>query len=113
MKMIKSYLFLTIAIVLETMGTSMLKVSDQFTKPLPSVGAVLAYIGCFYILSLSLRTIPVGVAYGVWAGAGIVLIMIVGFLFFRQIPDLPAILGTVLIISGIVVINIFSKMGVH
>ena len=109
----KSYLFLVIAIVLETTGTSMLKISEQFTKPLPAIGTVLAYIGCFYVLSLSLKTIPVGIAYGIWAGVGIVLVMLVGFLFFKQIPDFPAILGTILIITGIVVINIFSKMGVH
>lgn len=109
----KSYLFLAIAILLETVGTSMLKVSNQFTKPLPSVATVLAYVACFYFLSITLKTIPVGIAYGIWAAAGIVLVMIIGFLFFRQIPDLPAILGILLIISGIVVINFFSKMDVH
>ena len=110
--MMKGYLFLIIAIILETIGTSLLKVSDQFTKLFPSLGAI-AYIGCFYILSLSLKTIPIGIAYGIWAGAGIVLVMLVGFCFFKQIPDFAAVLGTILIISGIVVINVFSKMGIH
>ena len=64
-------------------------------------------------LSLSLNTIPLGIAYGIWAGAGIVLVMLVGFCFFKQIPDFAAVLGTILIISGIVVINVFSKMGIH
>ena len=111
--MIKGYLFLIIAIILETIGTSLLKVSDQFTKLFPSLGAIIAYIGCVYILSLSLKTIPIGIAYGIWAGVGIVLVMLVGFCFFKQIPDCAAILGTILIISGIVVINVFSKMGIH
>lgn len=81
--MIKGYLFLIIAIILETIGTSLLKVSDQFTKLFPSLGAIIAYIGCFYILSLSLKTIPIGIAYGIWAGVGIVLVMLVGFCFFQ------------------------------
>ena len=111
--MMKGYLFLIIAIILETIGTSLLKASDQFTKLFPSLGAIIAYIGCFYILSLSLKTIPIGIAYGIWAGAGIVLVMLVGFCFFKEIPDFVAVLGTILIISGIVVINVFSKMGIH
>lgn len=111
--MMKGYLFLIIAIILETIGTSLLKVSGQFTKLFPSLGAIIAYIGCFYILSLSLKTIPIGIAYGIWVGAGIVLVMLVGFCFFKQTPDFAAILGTILIISGIVVINVFSKMGIH
>ena len=65
------------------------------------------------ILSLSLKTIPIGIAYGIWAGSVIVLVMLVGFCFFKQIPDFAAVLGTILIISGIVVINVFSKMGIH
>ena len=109
----KGYLFLIIAIILETIGTSLLKASDQFTKLFPSLGAIIAYIGCFYILSLSLKTIPIGIAYGIWAGAGIVLVMLVGCGCFKQIPDFVAVLGTILIISGIVVINVFSKMGIH
>ena len=108
--MMKGYLFLIIAIILETIGTSLL---NQFTKLFPSLGAIIAYIGCFYILSLSLKTIPIGIAYGIWVGAGIVLVMLVGFCFFKQTPDFAAILGTILIISGIVVINVFSKMGIH
>lgn len=94
-------------------GTLYLKHPNQFTKLFPSLGAIIAYIGCFYILSLSLKTIPIGIAYGIWAGAGIVLVMLVGFCFFKQIPDFAAVLGTILIISGIVVINVFSKMGIH
>ena len=109
----KGYLFLIIAIILETIGTSLLKVSDQFTKLFQSHGEIIDYIGSFYILSLSLKTIPIGIAYGIWAGAGIVLVMLVGFCFFKQIPDFAAVLGTILIISGIVVINVFSKMGIH
>lgn len=91
----------------------MLKASNQFTKLVPSVIAIIAYIGTFYLLSLTLRTIPVGIAYGIWGGAGIVLITIIGIFVFKQVPDVPAILGITLIVAGVVVINFFSKMSVH
>lgn len=109
----KSFVFLGVAILFETLGTSMLKLSEQFTKPLPSVAAVVSYIVTFYLLSLSLRTIPIGLAYGIWGGLGIVLVTLTGMVFFKQIPDLPAVIGLVLIVAGVVIINFFSKMGVH
>lgn len=109
----KSYLFLIGAIIFETLATSALKSSEQFTKLFPSILAVLGYIFAFYFLSLTLKTIPVGVAYAIWAGVGIVLISIVGIFAFKQIPDLPAIIGMLLIIAGVVVINLFSKTSVH
>lgn len=80
--MMKGYLFLIIAIILETIGTFLLKVSDQFTKLFPSLGAIIAYIGCFYILSLSLKTIPIGIAYGIWAGGRYRVGYACRFLFF-------------------------------
>lgn len=109
----KSYLFLIFAIVFETVGASMLKASNQFTKLAPSVITIIAYIGAFYLLSLTLRIIPVGIAYGIWGGVGIVLITIIGIFVFKQVPDVPAILGITLIVAGVVVINFFSKMSVH
>lgn len=109
----KSFLFLGIAIVFETLGTSLLKLSEQFTKPLPTVATALSYIVTFYFLSLALKTIPVGVAYGIWGGLGIVLVTVIGALFFKQTPDVPAVIGLLLIVAGVVIINLFSKMGVH
>jgi len=105
----KNYIFLFLAIIFETVATSMLKTSEQFTKLIPSVITVIGYIGAFYFLSLTLKTIPVGIAYAIWSAVGIVLITLVGILVFKQIPDLPAIIGLLLIIAGVVVINVFSK----
>ena len=109
----KSYVFLALAIIAEVTGTTALNMSQQFTKPVPSVVTVLAYAAAFYLLSLSLRTIPMGVAYAVWSGVGIVLIAVIGAVAFRQVPDLPAVIGMVLIIAGVLIINLMSRMSVH
>ena len=109
----KIYLFLLIAILFETIATSALKGSEQFTKPFPSVITVVGYIGAFYFLSLTLKTIPVGIAYAIWSGIGIILITLVGMFVFKQVPDLPAIIGLSLIIIGVVVINVFSTTSAH
>lgn len=109
----RDWLFLIGAIVCETLGTSMLKLSEQFTKPVPSIVCVAGYMLSFYLLSLALRTLPVGIAYGIWGAVGIVLITLIGVFAFKQIPDLPAIIGLALIIAGVLVINFFSKMQVH
>lgn len=109
----KSYVFLALAIIAEVTGTTALNMSQQFTKPVPSVVTVLAYAAAFYLLSLSLRTIPIGVAYAVWSGVGIVLIAVIGAVAFRQVPDLPAVIGMVLIIAGVLIINLMSRMSVH
>lgn len=105
----KSWLYLLTAIVAEIIGTSSLKVSDGFSKLWPSILTVVAYCTSFYFLSLTLRTIPVGIAYAVWGGVGIVLITLIGWLFFKQRLDAPAIVGMLLIVSGVMVLNIFSK----
>ncbi len=107
------YLYLAVAIVSEVIATNALKASAGFTKPGPSIIVVLGYCAAFYFLSLVLRTIPVGVAYAIWSGVGIVLIAIVAAIAFKQIPDIPAIVGMVLIISGVVVISVFSKTISH
>ena len=109
----KDWLFLIGAIISETLGTSMLKLSEQFTRPLPSIVCVVGYMLSLYLLSLALRTLPVGIAYGIWGAVGIILIMLIGVFAFKQVPDLPAIIGLVLIIAGVLVINLFSKMQVH
>ena len=108
-----NYIYLALAIVAETVATTALKISEQFTRLWPSLTAVIGYAATFYLLSLSLRTIPIGVAYGLWGAIGIVLIASVGAIGFKQIPDLPAIIGMILIIAGVLIINLFSKMTVH
>lgn len=107
------YLYLTIAIIAEVIATNALKASEEFTKLVPSIIVVVGYGAAFYFLALVLQVIPVGIAYAIWAGMGIVLVAIVAALVFKQIPDVPAIVGMVLIISGVVVINVFSKTVYH
>ncbi|AYN06251.1 multidrug efflux SMR transporter [Flavobacterium sp. 140616W15] len=109
----KNFLFLAIAIVFEIIATSALKKSEEFTKLIPSIITIVGYFGAFYFLSFAIRTIPIGIAYAIWSGVGIVLITIIGAVFFKQIPDLPAIIGLALILIGVIVINIFSKTTAH
>ena len=113
MRNVMGYVYLAIAIVAEVTATNALKSSQGFTKLVPSLIVVCGYGAAFYFLSLVLETISVGIAYAIWAGMGIVLVAIVAALVFKQIPDLPAIIGMALIISGVVVINVFSKTTAH
>ena len=103
------YLFLGLAIVLEVIGSSFMKASDGFTKWLPSTIVIVAYITCFYFLSLALKTIPLGVAYAIWAGLGIVLTAAVSVVVFKQKMDFAGIIGIVFIVAGVVIMNFFSK----
>ncbi|RLQ22897.1 QacE family quaternary ammonium compound efflux SMR transporter [Seongchinamella sediminis] len=107
------YIYLAIAIVAEVIATSALKASDQFTRLGPSLIVIVGYGIAFYFLSLVLKTIPIGLAYAIWSGLGIVLISIVGLLAFGQKLDAAAIIGIVLIISGVIVINAFSNTVGH
>ena len=102
------WLLLAIAIVAEVVGTSALKASAGFTRLAPSVVVVLGYAVAFYCLSLVLKTIPVGVAYAIWSGLGIVLITVVAWVVYDQAIDLAAALGMALIVAGVVVLNVFS-----
>ncbi|MGO4287204.1 SMR family transporter [Bosea sp. UNC402CLCol] len=108
-----SYLYLAIAIVSEVIGTSALKASNEFTRLLPSLITVAAFFCAFYFLSLCLRTIPVGIAYAIWSGVGIVLISLIALVLFDQKLDLPALGGMALIVAGVMVINLFSKSAAH
>ena len=103
-----AWLLLAIAIVAEVVGTSALKASAGFTRPWPSVVVVVGYAISFYCLSLVLRTIPVGVAYAIWSGLGIVLISGVAWVVYDQAIDLTTALGMGLIVAGVVVLNVFS-----
>ena len=85
----KSYLFLFLAILFETVATSFMKQSEQFTKLVPSVVTIVGYIGAFYCLSLVLKTIPVGIAYAIWSGVGIIFITLIGLVVFKQHLDPP------------------------
>lgn len=107
------WLYLGVAILFETIGTTALKASDGLTRLGPSLLVVMSYVISFWLLALVLRIIPVGVAYAIWAGLGICLIAGIGWIIFGQRLDAPALLGLVLIISGIVVINLFSKSVGH
>lgn len=104
----KYWLFLGVAIVAEVVGTSALNASDGFRRLYPSLLVVVGYGIAFYFLSLTLRVIPVGVAYAIWAGLGVVLITLIGWLFFGQKLDMPALIGIFLIVSGVVVMHAFS-----
>ena len=105
--------YLLIAIVFEVVATSALKSSESFTKLVPTVVVALGYLGAFWFLSLTLKTMPVGIAYAIWSGVGIVLISLVGWLLFKQSLDWPAVIGMVLIVAGVLTINLFSKMSAH
>ena len=108
-----TFVYLVLAIVAEVIATSALKASIGFTRPLPSIIVVVGYGLAFYLLSLVLRTLPVGVAYAIWAGLGIVLVTLVGIVVFGEKPDLPAVLGISLIVACVVMLQVFSKMNVH
>ena len=106
-------LYLALAIISEVIATSALKASSGFTHLWPSVLVVVGYAIAFYMLSLVLETMNVGLAYAIWAGLGIVLVSIVGAVMYNQVPDLPAILGMGLIVTGVFIINVYSKTTVH
>ena len=107
------WVYLAFAILFETVGTTALKASQQFTRPLPSVLVVLAYGVSFFLLAKALLYIPVGVAYAIWSGLGIVFIALIGWFVFAQRLDGPALAGIGLIVAGIAVINLFSDATPH
>lgn len=107
------YIHLILAIITETIGTMALQASAQFSRFWPSVLVVIAYAASFYLLSLALKVIPVGILYAIWSGLGIVLIAGMGYAVFGQKLDLPAVLGISLILLGIVVIQVFSNTTTH
>ncbi len=106
-----AWIYLAGAIGCEIIATSALKAADGFTRPIPTAIVVLGYAASFYCLSVVLRSIPMGVAYAIWSGIGIVLISIVGLVVYKQRLDPPALVGILLIIAGTLVINLLSKAG--
>lgn len=109
----KHWLFLLLAVGAEVIGTSALKASDSFTKLWPSLTVAVAFACAFYFLTLALKTIPVGIAYAVWSGLGIVFISIIGRIIFDQKLDTPALIGIGFILTGVLVMQIFSKSVAH
>lgn len=105
--------FLAIAIVGEVIATSFLRASQGFTQPLPTAVVVIGYGITFYFFSLALQSIPVGVAYAIWSGVGIVLVSIIAFVIYKQVLDAPALIGMGLILAGVLVINLFSHSAMH
>lgn len=109
----KEWLFLGIAILAEVAATSALKASDGFSRLIPSAVVVSGYACAFYFLALTLRAIPVGIAYAVWSGLGIVLVSLIGVFLFGQKLDAPALTGMGLILAGVLVMNLFSRSVPH
>jgi small multidrug resistance pump len=108
-----NWLYLAIAILSEVLATSALKASDGFTRLLPSIVVTIGYGSAFYFLSLTLRTIPIGVAYAVWSGVGVVLISLLGWVIYGQKLDFVAIFGIALIVLGVLILNLFSQSANH
>lgn len=108
-----SYAYLAIAIIAEVIATTALKASEGFSNLLPSILVVVGYGVAFYCLSMTLRTIPVGIAYAIWSGAGIVLVSLIGFALYGQKLDVWAVIGIGLIMSGVLILNLLSKSIAH
>jgi len=108
-----TYLLLLVAIIAEVAATSALKSSENFTRLIPSLVVLFGYGIAFTCLSFTLKTLPLGVAYAIWSGAGTALVALIGWLYYKQQLDLPAILGIGLIIAGVIVLNLFSKISAH
>ena len=108
-----AYSLLALAIISEVTGSTFLVKSEGFTKLGPSVLVVVFYVISFYLLSQVIKTIPLGIAYAIWGGVGIVLTALIGWVLFRQSLDIPAILGITMIVGGVIVMNVFSKSVGH
>ncbi|WP_424926615.1 DMT family transporter [Amaricoccus tamworthensis] len=108
-----AYSFLSLAIVMEVAGTTFLMKSEQFSRLIPTILMAALYAGSFFFLSQALKSLPLGIAYAIWAGLGIVLTALIGVAAFKQIPDFPAVIGITMIVGGVVVINLFSNSVTH
>jgi small multidrug resistance pump len=103
------YFLLSVAIVIEVIGTSLLKVSDGFTRLWPSIGALLSFAAAIYLLSVVVREVPVGVAYAIWSGVGVTLITVIGWVAFDQKLPVSSIVGIGLIVIGVIVLQLFGE----
>ena len=107
------WFYLAIAIVSEVIATSALKAADGFTRWMPSLLVVVGYASAFYFLSLTIRTIPLGIVYAIWAGVGVALVALVGWVVYHQSLDVWALIGIALIVAGVVILNVFSRAVPH
>lgn len=107
------YVYLLLAITAEVIATSALKAADGFTRPIPTLIVAIGYSVAFFLLSLIVQTMPLGIVYAIWSGAGIVLVAVVAAVWLKQVPDLPAVIGIGLILAGVVIVNLFSKTVTH
>lgn len=105
-----TYIYLAIAIIAEVTATSTLKLSEEFTKPIPSLVVIIAFGVSLYFMTLTLRTLPVGIMYAFWSGFGIILVTLISILLYKQTPDFPAMIGMALIIVGVSTISLFSNI---
>ena len=103
------YIFLALAIASEVIATAALKASEEFTKPVPIIILVVGYATSFYLLSLVLRSLPIGITYAIWAGMGVFLVAVIGAVHYKEVPDVPGVVGMTLIVVGVVVLQGFSK----
>ena len=108
-----SYFYLALAIAAEVAGTSLLKVTEEFSKLIPTTFLIIFYIISFWLMTLALRELPLGVVYAVWSGLGIVLVAFIGAFVYKEVPDLASMIGMALIISGVIVMHLFSKSIQH
>ena len=108
-----TYFYLALAIAAEVAGTNLLKATEEFTKIVPTTFLVFFYVISFWLMTLALRDLPLGVVYAVWSGLGIVLVAIIGAVIYKEIPDLASLIGMALIISGVVVMHLFSTTIKH
>lgn len=108
-----SYVFLMVAIVSEVVATTALKATNGFTVLAPSAITVLGYVSAFFFLSLTLRTMPIGIAYAIWSGLGIIAVSVIALFLYKQTLDTPALVGMALILAGVLVINLFSQSAGH
>jgi small multidrug resistance pump len=108
-----AYLYLFVAIVAEVVGTLALKATEGFTKLVPSLIVIVGYAVSFYFVGLALKSMSIGVAYAIWSGVGLALVAIAGMVLYKQVPDLAALVGILLILAGVVVINLFSRTVVY
>ena len=108
-----TYVYLALAIAAEVAGTSLLKATEEFSRLVPTTFLVVFYLISFWLMTLALRDLPLGVVYAVWSGLGIVLVACVGALVYNEIPDLGSFIGMALIISGVIVMHLFSSTIKH
>lgn len=109
----QGYIYLALAIIGEVIATSALKAANGFSETIPSILVVIGYGVAFYYLSLSLKTIPLGISYAIWSGVGVVAVSIIGWVYYKQALDVAAIIGMAMILGGVLVIHLFSNSAAH